>query len=92
MTGINNSRLHTELEDDPLLVSGDEYIVFLNKNEDGSYRILSGPTGRLLCKNGKVNSMQIVNDRVAKANPNIKLEIVNQDFESIKNEIKKFIK
>ncbi|HEV2638025.1 MAG TPA: hypothetical protein VGX23_22945 [Actinocrinis sp.] len=43
--GILNSQL-LEIEDDPLLIVGGEYVLFLDEYAPGYYRVAGGPTGR----------------------------------------------
>jgi hypothetical protein len=56
----------SEISDDPLLETGDKYIVFLREYEPGKYCILGGPQGRFQIINGQVFSMNHVSpDRVS---------------------------
>jgi hypothetical protein len=79
MTGGYTTEKRIEIKDDPLLEKGQEFLVFTKKNEDGTYRILSGPQGRLEYKDGKLNSLQYVNDRVKQYNSSMNISIQNQD-------------
>ena len=64
MTGGVKDGITVEVEDDPLLQIGEECMVFCKENPDGTYQILSGPQGRYLHQNGKLNSLSVVNDRI----------------------------
>lgn len=46
-----------EIHDDPLMNIGDEFMVFAQKNEDGTYTILGGPQGRFVIDNDCVYSL-----------------------------------
>lgn len=84
MTGINNNTKHIEIRDDPLPNKDDEFLIFAKKNSDGTYTILGGPQGRLTYKDGKLNSLNHVSDRVGATN----IEMVNKDFDDLKSKIK----
>ena len=43
-----------EISSDPLMKKGDEFIVFAQKNESGTYTVLGGPQGRFLIENDTV--------------------------------------
>src|SRR5699024_6113349 len=60
MTGGKINKKTIEILDDPLLVPDQEFLVFTQLNDDGTYSILGGPAGRLVHKNGKLNSLQLV--------------------------------
>lgn len=91
MTGGNINGKKLEIEDDPLLEKGQEFLVFTQKNNDGTYKILSGPQGRLEYKDKKLNSLQVVNDRVKQSNKSMNIKIENKDSELLINEIKKIV-
>ena len=57
MTGGETKDEIVEVENDPLLKRGDKVLVFCKENSDGTYQILSGPQGRLVYSNGKLNSV-----------------------------------
>lgn len=83
MTGVNNSTRHFEVKDDPLPNKGDKFLIFAKKNSDGTYSILGGPQGRLSYKDGKINSLNHITDRVGINNINI----YNEDFLQLKQQI-----
>lgn len=83
--GISKSGRRMEIADDPLMEVGDEYLVFLKENQDGTYRILGGPAGRLIYnkKNNTATSLCIADSAVAKANPNIGVQVKDESVEDI---------
>lgn len=91
MTGGETADKIVEIEDDPLLQKKEECLVFCKKNPDGTYQILSGPQGRLLYQDGKLSSLNMVNDRVAKANPYSNIEIFQADAKEMIDEIKTYV-
>lgn len=78
------------IEDDPLLRPGDKLLVFCKKNTDGTYRTLSGSQGRLIYDNGKLNSLNVVDERVGKLNPFSNIMVENADAYSLIAEIKEY--
>ena len=88
MTGVNNKEKHVEIKDDPLLEKGQEFLIFAQKNTDGTYSILGGPQGRLKYNNGKLTSMQNVTSRVIDA----PFDIKDLDKSEISKEIQKYKK
>lgn len=79
MTGGETTDNIAELKDDPLLQKGDEILVFCKKNTDGTYQIISGPQGRLVYTDGKLNSLNVINTRVKQENPYSNIKIQNAD-------------
>lgn len=88
MTGGYTGDKRIEIRDDPILEKGQEFLVFTKKNEDGTYRILSGPQGRLEYKDGKLNSLQYVNDRVKQYNAGMNISVQNQEAEALMDKIR----
>ena len=43
---------------DPLMEPGQEFLIFANKNEDGTYSILNGEEGRFLYEDGLLTALQ----------------------------------
>ena len=43
---------------DPLMEHGQEFLIFANKNEDGTYSILKGEEGRFLYEDGLLTALQ----------------------------------
>jgi hypothetical protein len=70
MTGKDTKEEKIEIVDDPLLKRGEKFLVFCQKNADGTHTILSGPQGRLSVVEGRLYSLNLVNDRVGAAHPN----------------------
>ena len=91
MTGGETEEKIVELNDDPLLKPGDEILVFCKENADGTYRIISGPKGRLIYNNGKLNSLNVVNSRVKQANPYSNIIVNNADADTLIAEIKGYV-
>ncbi len=91
MTGGETTDSITELKDDPLLQKGDEILVFCKKNTDGTYQIISGPQGRLVYTNGKLNSLNVINTRVKQENPYSNIKIQNADAAALISEIKGYV-
>ena len=88
MTGLQNDKEKIEIIDDPMLEVGQKFLVFTRKNEDGTYKILSGPQGRLEYKDGELNSLQFVNSNVRENNKDMNIKIKNVKAETLTNEIK----
>jgi hypothetical protein len=88
MTGGHTNQKRIEIKDDPILEKGQEFLVFTKENEDGTYRILSGPQGRLEYKEGVLNSLQFVNDRVKQYNVSMNISVQNQDAKTFMNNIR----
>ena len=82
MTGGVVGKTIYELEDDPLMVPNDEFLIFARKNTNGTYTILSGPQGRFVVEGNMVYSLNVAESQVAKANPysNIKVDGVEKDL------------
>lgn len=91
MTGGENDDLIMEITDDPLMQSDEEFLVFCQKNSDGTYTILSGQQGRLVYENGVVNSLNVTNSKVREANPYSNIEIQNADYKELVEEIKGYV-
>jgi hypothetical protein len=56
-TGGSMNGQSMEAEDDPLLVPGEHSLLFLRNYAPGKYKIMGGPTGRLLDKGGRVTAL-----------------------------------
>ena len=91
MTGCETEDKIVELIDDPLLQKGDEILVFCKKNSDGTYRIMSGPQGRLIYDDGKLSSINTTNSRVREVNTFSNINIQNADATALIEEIKGYI-
>lgn len=90
MTGGETKDEIIEIEDDPLLQPGDEILIFCQQNTNDTYRIISGPQGRLVYNNGELNSLNIVNERVKKANSSSNITIKNEDANELIRQVKKY--
>lgn len=91
MTGGETEDKIIEIEDDPLLETGDEFLAFCKKSEDGIYYILSGSQGRLIYSNGKLNSLNAIDKRIAEANQFSNITVKNADAEKTINEIREYV-
>lgn len=83
MTGVSNETKHMEIEDDPLLQKGEQFIIFARKNDKNTYTILGGPQGRFKNINGKLYSMKYVSDRVNWGN----IDINGETLDSFKTKV-----
>ncbi len=63
MTGIKNEEKWIEIQDDPLVCTGEEYLIFARKNTTGTYSILGGPQGRLLYENELLTAQTYLNQQ-----------------------------
>lgn len=79
-----------EVLDDPLMKPGEEYLVFCKKNTDGTYQILGGPHGRMVYMDERLTSLNLVYDRVDKANPKM-MEVHDVLAESVLRGIKEYV-
>lgn len=91
MTGKETNDKIIEVNDDPLLQKGGEFLVFCKKNTDGTYRIISGPQGRLAHSNGKLSSLNAVDARVKAENPYSNITVVNADVNELISQIKSYV-
>jgi|LFRM01.2.fsa_nt_gb hypothetical protein len=91
MTGKETNDKIIEVNDDPLLQKGEEFLVFCKKNTDGTYRIISGPQGRLAHSNGKLSSLNAVDARVKAENPYSNITVVNADVNELISQIKSYV-
>lgn len=87
MTGGSIGDTEYEIDDDPLINKGEQYLIFARENADGTYTIIGGSQGRLVYEDGKVNSLQVVNEQVAEANNFMNIEIIDEEFDAIVDEI-----
>lgn len=91
MTGGETDEKIIEIIDDPLLQADDEILVFCKLSPDGTYQIISGPQGRLVYHDGKLNSLNAVNTRVAQANTFSNIRVQNADADELIDEIKGYV-
>lgn len=89
MTGFVGDNEIQEVIDDPLLVEGDEFLIFAKRNSDGTCTILSGPQGRLKYQDGEVSSLKYVYKNVKDSNDFFPIDVDKKDINSIIREIKK---
>lgn len=80
MTGGEKDNRIFEVASDPLMKSGQKFMIFAQKNDDGTYTALSGSQGRMQYDDGKISSLNIVNKQVKEHSfSSIKLEGVPED-------------
>lgn len=58
MTGGKKGKQVFEIKSDPLMKKGQEFLIFAQKNQDGTYTVLGGPQGRLVYSKGMLNSLK----------------------------------
>jgi len=80
-----------EIVDDPLMNLNDEFFVFAESNEDGTYTILSGPQGRFEIIDNMVYSLNVSNEQVAKNNFGSNITVNKQPKDEFYGEIKEYI-
>ncbi|HHU72697.1 MAG TPA: hypothetical protein GXZ21_11790 [Clostridiales bacterium] len=77
--GLKDKKIY-EISDDPLMKKGEEYIIFTQKNADGTYTVLGGSQGRMQYKDGKISSLNIVNKQVKESSSSLlKLDNISED-------------
>ena len=59
MTGGRVDGRIAEEPGNPLMNSGEQYLLFCRKNTDGTYTVLGGPQGRFVYEDGKLSSMDV---------------------------------
>lgn len=79
MTGGRMGNHIFEIKSDPLMKKGQEFLIFAQKNQDGTCTILGGPQGRLVYSKGMLNSLK-----------NTELPYVNAKHNTDVAEISKF--
>ena len=79
-----------ELDDDPLMQINDEYLIFANKNSDGTYTTLSGSQGRFEIEGNRVYSLNKSNAQVKKANVGSNIKVSGEDKETFIKSIRAY--
>lgn len=99
MSGAKVDNQIYEVTTDPLMQKNQEFLIFAQKNADGTCTVLGGPQGRLLYKNEKVSSLH--NTALPHANRSTAtaesdndiyegiVDVLNESYEEIKAEIQK---
>jgi hypothetical protein len=89
---------HSQIVDDPLMSIGDKWFIFANKNDNGTYSILSGPQGRYSYNeaNDTISSMVFADSlfddsSIARTNENIGINIKDISLSDIKSEITSYV-
>lgn len=91
-TGGESETRIVEIEDDPLMQQGAKYLIFAEKNSDGTCTIVGGPQGRLLYENNKFNSINKVMPRLRDADVvTVSLNITDMDADTLYAEIEKYL-
>lgn len=91
MTGGEVEDCIMEVEDDPLIRDGEEFLVFCKQNKDGTFRVVSGPQGRMVYEDGKLSSLNTENSNARKTNVYMNIHINNVDAETLIDEIKEYL-
>lgn len=91
MTGREDKDKKIEIKDDPLPYADEEFLVFCKQNADGTITVLSGPQGRLVYTDGKLNSLNAVKENAMEINSSSSIQIVNEDAETIIAQIKSYV-
>ena len=91
MTGGEVEYYILEVEDDPLIRDGEEFLVFCKQNKDGTFRVVSGPQGRMVYEDGKLSSLNTENSNARKTNVYMNIHINNVDAETLIDEIKEYL-
>ena len=79
-----------ELDDDPLMQINDEYLIFANKNSDGTYTTLSGSQGRFEIEGNCVYILNKSNAQVKKANVGSNIKVSGEDKETFIKSIRAY--
>lgn len=93
MTGGKTDDKIFEVEDDPLMEPGQEFLIFTQKNADGTCTVLGGPQGRLAYENEKLTSIwntKLPHTRVASVEESKKLtgiNVIDESLDSVLEEI-----
>lgn len=92
MTGgiDHDQKIIWEISDDPLMNIGDEFIVFADKNEDGTYTILGGPQGRFVIDNDCIYSLTEYNSAESAEGINV-LAVGGENLNDFIEEVKSYI-
>ena len=89
MTGGQMDGETVEIADDPLMKSGEQYLVFCRENSDGTDTILGGPQGRFVYEDGKLSSLDIAYGWGESSGIQAKLD--HADANAIIKEIKQYL-
>lgn len=91
MTGNEDKDKKIEIKDDPLPRADEKFLIFCKQNADGTITVLSGPQGRLVYTDGKLNSLNAVKENAMDINSSSSIQIVNEDAETIIAQIKSYV-
>lgn len=97
MTGGRMGKKMFVIESDPLMEEGQEFLIFAQQNADGTCTVLGGPQGRLVYKNGTLNSLHNTTiphvNRIKNADSTTMekfegtVNVINESLEDVKKEI-----
>lgn len=91
MTGGETEDRIVEVEGDPLPQPGDEMLVFCAENPDGTFRILGGSQGRLICEDGKFRSPDAAGRKSGQAEVFSGIVAEDADVDALIREIGKYL-
>lgn len=89
--GIDESKkLIYEFDDDPLMQTGDEFLIFARKNQDKTYTILTGPQGRYVVKDDCVYPLNDETVTVKSAKERSKISADGENIEDFAELVKSY--
>ncbi|MDE7400104.1 MAG: hypothetical protein K2N06_11340 [Oscillospiraceae bacterium] len=89
--GIDESeKLIYEFDDDPLMQTGDEFLIFARKNQSGTYTILTGPEGRYVVKDDCVYPLNDETVTVKSAKERSKISADGENIEDFAELVKSY--
>lgn len=80
-----------EIIDDPLMKIGDEFFVFAQLNEDGTYTTLTGWQGRFEIIDNLVYSLNVSNEQVAQCNSGASIRVDKLPKEEFYAQIREYV-
>ena len=92
MTGGTKDGKQIEIIDDPLMKAGEAYLVFCQKNADGTYTVLGGPQGRFVYDDGTLTSLHLANEQVGRASAVNEIVLDKANADTVLAQIKKYLK
>lgn len=92
MTGGPKDGKQVQIIDDPLMKAGETYLVFCQKNADGTYTVLGGPQGRFVYKDGTITSLHLANEQVGRASEVNEIVLDKADADIVLEQIKEYLK
>ena len=88
-TGALIDSLRQEVYDDPLLDKGKQYLIFANRNDQGTVTILGGPQGRFCYEDGKINSLMygVARMRLLQEPEILGIDIKDENYDNLRKQI-----